>query len=342
MLKINCPEADRASWILETAQNWFLNQTSSDIIVTCVDDDQMLTNYQCHKLILSALLDKKLPISLLHETDNIILTNVSSTQFEKYLNSAFEFISKEEPQVKRENGMDIEEANNEVLNSKWNLNEHELEVENLDIADDILDIGLTIKEEFVSGDEKDPIEEKKIKTEIKKRKSIKKNKSNKSKKLKGDKENGFHCEKKGCEQRIFTHKWRLNHHNKIKHSALKEEKRIHSLENPEPKKTQCSYCDYKTVISFQLREHERTHTGEKPEICNFCQKGFSQRKTLETHKRTHTGEKPYKCKFCDLCFAQRTSVNYHIKANHKELIGEGKEKLFILNKKLIDTKETAK
>merc|ERR1712189_167803 len=160
MLKINCPEADRASWILETAQNWFLNQTSSDFFVTCVDDDQMLTNYQSHKLIISAYLDKKLPISLLHDTDNIILTNASSTQFEQFLNSAFEFISKEEPQVKREEKIDIKEENNGVLTSKWNLNKHEPEVENLDIADEFLDIGLTVKEEFESEDEKDPIEEK--------------------------------------------------------------------------------------------------------------------------------------------------------------------------------------
>ena len=97
MLKINCQESVRASWILETAQNWFQNQTSPDINVTCVDDVQLLRNYKCHKLILSALLDKELPISLMQESDNIILTNVSSAEFDLYLNSAIEFITKEGP-----------------------------------------------------------------------------------------------------------------------------------------------------------------------------------------------------------------------------------------------------
>lgn len=94
----------------------------------------------------------------------------------------------------------------------------------------------------------------------------------------------------------------------------------------------CGYCDYSTILPFSLKEHERTHTGDKPEICIFCQKGFTHRKTLENHKRTHTGFKPFKCKFCDLTFSQRNSVNCHVKSNHKALIRDSKEKGFILQK----------
>jgi len=88
----------------------------------------------------------------------------------------------------------------------------------------------------------------------------------------------------------------------------------------------CRFCEYKSPHYHQLKEHERKHTGEKPEICSFCGKGFSARGTLEAHKRTHTGEKPFKCKFCVLTFAQRTSVNSHAKIQHKDLCGT--EKLY--------------
>merc|ERR1719244_1346250 len=90
----------------------------------------------------------------------------------------------------------------------------------------------------------------------------------------------------------------------------------------------CSFCAYKTTHSGQLREHQRKHTGERPEICSFCSKGFSQKKTLEAHERLHTGEKPYKCKFCDVCFSQRNGVNSHVKSQHKDELVCGSEKVY--------------
>ena len=90
----------------------------------------------------------------------------------------------------------------------------------------------------------------------------------------------------------------------------------------------CSFCGYKTNHTGQLREHQRKHTGEKPEICSFCNKGFSGRKTLEAHKRIHTGERPYKCKFCSLSYPQRTSVNCHVRSQHKDKIINDNERVY--------------
>ena len=48
---------------------------------------------------------------------------------------------------------------------------------------------------------------------------------------------------------------------------------------------------------WQVRVHERTHTGDKPYQCSFCDYKANQRGNMRTHERRHTGEKPYKCPY---------------------------------------------
>eukprot|EP00092_Neocalanus_flemingeri_P000496 GFUD01000527.1.p1 GENE.GFUD01000527.1~~GFUD01000527.1.p1 ORF type:complete len:679 (-),score=144.66 GFUD01000527.1:78-2114(-) len=103
-------------------------------------------------------------------------------------------------------------------------------------------------------------------------------------------------------------------------SKLKLQIHIDCVHKVKIKKFLCKFCDFKTHAKNVITEHERTHTGEKPEICAWCGKGFNAKKTLKNHERLHTGEKPYKCQHCDNCFAQRTSLNVHMQSHHKDIL----------------------
>ena len=53
-----------------------------------------------------------------------------------------------------------------------------------------------------------------------------------------------------------------------------------------------------------LKDHERTHTGEKPFKCSKWDKSFSKSDLFKIYERTHTGESPFKCSKCDKSFSK--------------------------------------
>ena len=61
----------------------------------------------------------------------------------------------------------------------------------------------------------------------------------------------------------------------------------------------CSYCDFKTNWANSLKNHEKTHSGDKPFSCSQCDYKCITAGQLMTHKRTHTGVKPFSCSKCD-------------------------------------------
>jgi len=56
---------------------------------------------------------------------------------------------------------------------------------------------------------------------------------------------------------------------------------------------------------------------KKSHKCWICGKIFTQRYHMVQHERTHTGERPNKCKDCDKAFINNTELNRHVRLHHE-------------------------
>ncbi|KAM3618582.1 uncharacterized protein V6R79_021960 [Siganus canaliculatus] len=79
----------------------------------------------------------------------------------------------------------------------------------------------------------------------------------------------------------------------------------------------------KVIIPKRPRSNKKTPDGATEQLkgkgpklkCNFCDKIFSKNFDLQQHIRSHTGEKPFQCIVCGRAFAQKSNVKKHMQTH---------------------------
>ncbi|KAK3908751.1 Zinc finger protein 425 [Frankliniella fusca] len=108
------------------------------------------------------------------------------------------------------------------------------------------------------------------------------------------------CNVPGCKSTFKTSK------------AFRNHKRYHVC------KFACNTCDKRYATSDKLKDHLRSHSGEKPFKCSLCDKSFSTSARLKSHENYHF--KTFKCEYCGLLLlGSITNLRRHINEVHTRL-----------------------
>ncbi|XP_023239227.1 zinc finger protein 431-like [Centruroides sculpturatus] len=82
----------------------------------------------------------------------------------------------------------------------------------------------------------------------------------------------------------------------------------------------CKICKKEFQSKSILKQHELTHSEERPFKCDICDKGFKKKGYLKMHRETHSDEcKQHSCHVCNKSFKTKHSLTLHKILHNKEL-----------------------
>ena len=68
-------------------------------------------------------------------------------------------------------------------------------------------------------------------------------------------------------------------------------------------------------VKPSVMEASSTSTTTRALHCQYCDKSFTKNFDLQQHTRSHTGEKPFQCIVCGRAFAQKSNVKKHLQTH---------------------------